>query len=343
MESGAGQAPDLAQVVSHWTSYFASMGTLSPLCELVDKDLLERRSESKDLLGGQWQGKQYSLAWGLCPLSLIVNKNVVACTNIDLDRSYTPQQFYELCEEIEKECLSENQAVFGFCLTEEETDFLRLVPFLRAFSGGFTDEKGDIVFDSSQNIEAFGWLRRFFQTRRVVYSDIFDLRSRFAAGEIALISDGPWIKLHLEELTGRDFEENFSVLLNPVDSEGRSRSWNYNHALCIPAQSNHKRYAAKVVETLSSDSIISRDYYRQVGHLPVSAGGDNECIFGDHSFYRMYRRQLENSTCVNSQNAMFEKAMSFCIDAVRRILFDGVEICTELQEKERYLTMLYQD
>jgi hypothetical protein len=38
---------------------------------------------------------------------------------------------------------------------------------------------------------------------------------------------------------------------------------------------------------------------------------------------------------------MFEKAMAFCIDAVRKILIDGVDIKKELDEKEHYLNILY--
>jgi hypothetical protein len=38
---------------------------------------------------------------------------------------------------------------------------------------------------------------------------------------------------------------------------------------------------------------------------------------------------------------MFEKAMVLCMDAVRKILFENVDIETELSEKEYYLNMLY--
>jgi hypothetical protein len=35
--------------------------------------------------------------------------------------------------------------------------------------------------------------------------------------------------------------------------------------------------------------------------------------------------------------------MVLCVDAVRKILFDGAPIQEELTEKERYLRMLYYD
>ena len=49
------------------------------------------------------------------------------------------------------------------------------------------------------------------------------------------------------------------------------------------------------------------------------------------------------SSCINAQNASFPKAMVFCTDAVKKILYNGVDIEQELDEKEYYLNMLYSD
>jgi hypothetical protein len=40
---------------------------------------------------------------------------------------------------------------------------------------------------------------------------------------------------------------------------------------------------------------------------------------------------------------MFEKAMLLCVDAVKKILFEGANIGEELAEKQYYLRMLYFD
>jgi hypothetical protein len=40
---------------------------------------------------------------------------------------------------------------------------------------------------------------------------------------------------------------------------------------------------------------------------------------------------------------MFEKAMLLCVDAVKKILFEGASIERELAEKQYYLRMLYYD
>lgn len=46
---------------------------------------------------------------------------------------------------------------------------------------------------------------------------------------------------------------------------------------------------------------------------------------------------------ISSGNASFSKAMIFCTDAVKKILYEGGDIEKELNEKEYYLNMLYSD
>ena len=81
----AGEAPDVAQIVSHWTSYFASFGALEPLENLLPEINISQRSLEKDLNGGMFLNKFYSVAWGLCPLALIANKKVLARAGISLE------------------------------------------------------------------------------------------------------------------------------------------------------------------------------------------------------------------------------------------------------------------
>ena len=62
-----------------------------------------------------------------------------------------------------------------------------------------------------------------------------------------------------------------------------------------------------------------------------------------NDFYSTFREQLRHSHCLNAQNPMFEKAMLLCVDAVKKILFEGADIEKELAEKQYYLRMLYFD
>jgi len=336
-----GTAPDVAQIVSHWTSYFASMGAFEPLGDLVSRENIECRIFEKDILGGIYQNRIYSLSWGLCPVSLIANKNVLGEAGIEkINSRMTISQFFEVCRSVNAFYGEARVYCYGLPISGDETDFLRIYTFLQAFHGGFVNDREEVIFNSRENELGFKWLRDFVNSVRVFVSDIYRIRSRFSKNEIAFISDGPWIKYILEELTGEDFNKNFVVLLNPVNKEEKSYSWNYNHALAICSQSKNKMHAAKFIDAITNDPNISNFYYTRAGHLAVSREYVAHPAYSSVPF-SAFKEQLENAVVINAQNAMFEKAMVLCIDAVKKILFEGAEIKKELDEKQYYLKMLY--
>ena len=336
-----GRAPDVAQIVSHWTSYFASMGMLEPLDTLLGAANVSGRSRERDLCGGLFRGSVYSVAWGLCPISLLANKNVLAEAGVG--RIHTPldlDRFSEYCFRISDYYADSDKYCYGLNILHDETDFLRLYSFLQAFGGGLVNSHGELHFNSPENHEAFTWLRDFIKRAKILDTDIYTIRRRFARNEVAFVSDGPWIKYQLEELTGEPFERNFEVLLNPIGRSGESLSWNYNHALAVCSQSRNKMHASRFIEGVTSDYELFSPYFSQAGHLPSRLAYMDDPAFSA-PFFRMYKQQLEHSVCLNSENPMFEKAMVLCKDAVRRILFTDADIGKELDEKDHYLRMLY--
>ena len=340
----SGRAPDVAQIVSHWTSYFASAGAFQPLEGLLSRDNMAFRLPGQDLFGGTFQNQVYSAAWGLCPIALIANLTVLRAAGIEkLESPMTLAAFQDCCARIG--CIAGDMApsAFGLWYTPGvENDYLSIYTFLQAFNGEFVDEDGNVRFDSPENIRGFTWVRDFVRRTRIFTSDIFTIRNRFAANRIGFISDGPWVKYLLEESTGEPFEKNFQVLLNPVDANPVSRSWTYNHALAICAQSRNTLHAARFVDALTGDPELSAWYCSRVGILPPNRELLAAPEFKD-AFFATYQEQLRHAHAIDARNPMFERAMVICVDAVKKILFEGADIQKELSEKEYYLNMLYAD
>ena len=337
----SGNAPDVAQIQTHWTSYFASSGAFVKLESLLEKENLVNRFYEKDLAGGSYRDSLYSVAWGLCPMTMIANKQMLKEAGIaQLDIPLTLDRFQKICRELDRVYQAGERYSYAISVLKDETDFLFLYSFLQAFKGRLTDEQGNIVFHSPENLQAFLWLRDFVESCRVLITDIYTIRKRFAHGDIAFMSDGPWIKYQLEEYTGEDFDKNFQVVLNPVSEGQPSYSWNDNHALAICAQSRHASSAATFIDAVTNDPEISNEYYSKVGHLPANKHSLDHPVYSSE-FYQAYKRQLTHASCINAQNALFGKAMDFCTDSVKRILFEGVDIQTELEEKAHYLEILY--
>ncbi|MCP4398492.1 MAG: extracellular solute-binding protein [bacterium] len=336
-----GNAPDVAHIASHWTSYFAYMGAFIKLEELLDEHNLENRLYDKDLWGGMYRNRLYSVAWGLCPIALIANKDVLREAGLtQIDPPITLDTLWKICTRLEEYFSRKKIYSYGFNLIGDETDFLHLYTFLQSFNGGFAETQGTVQFNSAENVAAFRWLKNFIREFRVLFTDFDTIRQRFAQGEIAFISDGPRSKALLENLTNKPFEKHFEVFLNPMDTSSASSSWVYNHALAICSQSRHTVQAATLIDALTNDREISNYYYSQLGHLPVNQTYLHDPVY--HSeFYQVYKQQLLHARCINAQNMMFGKALDFCIDAMKNILFEGVDIQQELDEKEYILNMLY--
>jgi ABC-type glycerol-3-phosphate transport system substrate-binding protein len=336
-----GKAPDVAQIVSPWTTYFASMGALSPLEDYVSEENLGSRFLDKDLAGGTYNGKVHSVAWGLCPLALIANMDVLRDAGVGIEQvPLGLDEFGDICRRISRCCADSQRYAYGLNVRHDETDFLRIYTFLQAFGGEFVDADGKVVFDCAENAAGFGWIRELLNSCRIFTGDIYSIRDRFARGDIAFMTDGPWIKYILEELTGEDFDRRFRVVLNPAGPGRRSLTWNYNHALAICSQSRNKYHAGRFIDQVTNDPELSGWYFSATGHLHTNRSRLEDPPF-QGEFFRGFRSQLENATCINAQNPMFEKAMVLAMDAVKKVLFEGVDIGKELAEKEYYLNMLY--
>jgi ABC-type glycerol-3-phosphate transport system substrate-binding protein len=336
-----GKAPDVAQIVSPWTTYYSSMGAFEPMEDLLSTENIGGRFEDKDLSGGRYLNKLYSVAWGLCPLSLIVNKNCLRDLGLEqLDTPMTLEQFSKICLRASGEYGENDKYAYGINLLHDETDFFRIYTFLQAFGGGFVNAEGEVIFNSRENASGFTWLKNFVTTTKILKTDIYTIRKEFAQNKVLFMTDGPWINYMMEEETGEPFENNFDVVLNPTFSANVSLSWNYNHALAICAQSRNKMHAARFIDSVTVEPDVGGLYYQLSGHLPLNERQRTQSGY-DRPNFKAFWRQLENSECLNAENSMFEKAMVLCMDAVQKIFFDGVNVKDELDEKQYYLKMLY--
>ena len=151
-------------------------------------------------------------------------------------------------------------------------------------------------------------------------------------GTLPLLQMAPGLSISWEEYTGEDFDKNFQIVLNPVQNGIQSYSWNHNHALAICSQTQHAFHAASFIDTLTNDSEVSNEYYSQVGHLPSNKQYLTDPRYTS-AFYQAYMQQLTHATCIHAQNVLFGKAMDFCVDTVKRILFEHIDIQKELEGK----------
>jgi multiple sugar transport system substrate-binding protein len=338
----AGEAPDVVQIVSHWTSSLASMGLLEPLEGRLPAENLRGRFVDQDLQGGAYQNKLFSVAWGICPVAFIYNRELLRKAELTLPDQWTLNDFTAICRKI-KESLG-GQEIYAFGLSRDPYLFFHTFNFLLSFNAEIIDQNQQVVIDSPQAVQAFKWLKTLNQEGLILWvDDIWRLRHLFAEERLVFLEDGPWIRGILKEFSGHhlDFDEYFGAMENPAGPESRFTSWNYNHALAVSSMSPRKEIAAKFIHALTSDPEIGELYFHEVGLLPPQQEMLMSPSFRDHVYYQPFIRQLSRTRILKADNPLFEKVMEFCADAARNILLEGKEIEGELREKAYYLRMLY--
>lgn len=336
------EAPDVVQIVSHWTGSLASMGLLEPLEKRLPPANLQGRFPDKDLQGGTYQNKLFSVAWGLCPVALIYNRELLREIGVTPPRRLTLNDFITVCRRIRETLGGRN--VFSFGLSRDVYLFFQTFNFLLGFNADIVDENQRIVIDSPEAFQAFAWLKTINEEGHVLWvDDIWQLRRAFAEKRLVFLEDGPWIRGILKEFTGFhfDFDQHFGVMENPSGPESHFTSWNYNHALAISSMSARKEIAAKFIDALTSDPEIGELYFHEVGLLPPQQEMLMGPSFRDHIYYQPFIQQLSSTRILKADHPLFEKVMEFCADAARNILIEGKDIEKELQEKAYYLRMLY--
>lgn len=335
-----GNCPDVIQLPTFWTSYFSSMGALEPLDELISTKNIKERDYEKDLASGIMDKKLFSVAMGLCPMSLVCNTDLLHKADIALSprQQFSMNDFSSLCTRIDA-VLGDNQYSYGLVASKDELDFLCIYPLLTAFGGGFDLKWSQNLLNTKENVQAFTWVRDFINSHKTFRSDIFTIRKLFAKGDIAIFPDGPWIKSQMAPHANKNFDSHYTILLNPSNSS-LSTSWLSNHSLAISSQSANKNAAAKVIEMMTGNNAVSEFFCSESGLLPVNQKQQMAPAF-DTEFGKTFREQLKYSSVLNAENPMFEKAMLLCKNAVHRILFEQADIEAELAEKEHYLKIIY--
>lgn len=337
-----GRAPDVVQLVSHWTSGLASMGLLEPLADLLPGSNLANRLPDKDLAGGTYRNNLFSVAWGICPMALIYNRKLLRDAGVEMPTQLTLDDFHSICRQIGQKLRPRGVHSFGLC--RDVNLFLFTYSFILAFNGEVIDDTGQIVLDSPEVEAAFAWLRRLATEANLVWTDdIWQLRHLLAEDRLVFLEDGPWIRGILKDYSGHhdDFDEYFGVIENPVGPASKFTSWNYNHALAITSMSRRKDTAVKFISALTSDPEICNLYFHEAGLLPPVRSMLSEASYAEHVYYQPFIRQLDRTRMIRADNPLVEKAIQFIADGARNILVGNKDIRRELREKAYYLRMLY--
>ena len=339
-----GESPDIVQIDNYWTSTLASMGLLESLDNLLPAKNLSGRYPDKDLKGGMYNGKIYSVAWGLGPAALIYNKKLANRFNLNLEKNLSLGAYYNICRKISNHPLNNDVFAFGFA---SNIDIVyNIYTFMLAFGADIIGNEDKIVINSDNALKAFNWLKKLLNNNKIIWAkNARELRDLLVKDRLVFLEDGPWIRGILKEKTGynKGIDNYFGVIENPSSSFTRYSSFTRNHSLAISSMCERKDLAVEFIDSLSSDPEICNLYFKELGLLPSQKDILMSHSYREHEYYATFISQMEKARVLNASNPLFGKALKFVADAAYNILQKEVDIKKELEEKAYYLKMLYSE
>jgi multiple sugar transport system substrate-binding protein len=318
-----GMAPDVMQLTPPIFATLSNLGLLLPLDQHVNHSSLKRQYPV-DVESGRIGRTLFSVTWGLSPLILYYNRNVLSRAGMNPDHPPgTLDEMFDMCVRINS--ASEHSA-WGISLPLSVNDptFLWLYPYLRSFNGGFVDGRtGNIIIDSGENARALEWLGNLYRRGGSPgVKDITEGRMLFASDRIGFWLDGPWLRGLFRQMSGfrRDFDSHYGVAKIPVGPSGKSESILWNHSLGISADCRHVESASKWIEFLTSNEESARSLFRTLGTLPPVRDFLHTPFFSEEPFSAVCIDQMDTVSSFPVGHPLFIKSIPF----ISQVLSDTI-------------------
>lgn len=340
---GYGNAPDIMSLTYLWIPFLVNYNALYPLNDYYSKEI-KKKLYPQSIKAISYKNNYYGFNWANGPHILYYNKNILFDCFGKKDLGF---KYYDDFSEYLNHLYAKYKGnIIPLCLPFNNTD-LRFVLnhfiyiFLFSFEGGIVNERGEIVFNSENNIKAFTWLKSFINKGHVELNlEINDARKVFADGKMAFWIDGPWYKNIIPTINKKaDIDVGFRVL--PKNPSGLSYSPLSNHILSVSNQSKNKEIAIELIKYITMDKGISEYYYKKTGMLPASKEEIDTNPAYDDEFGKVLKKQMETAVPIPDAYPGFPYAMNFCTKACREIFIGDKNIISVLNNTVESIKEIY--
>ena len=163
-----------------------------------------------------------------------------------------------------------------------------LLPFVWQNGGDILDNKGRVIVDQPEFVEAFEYYTRFFTEKLAPIGGGGNLFQDFASGDTPMFFSGPWMVSMIREQIPQ-IEGKWNVALMPQKKTRTSFMGGSN--LVIFKDSKNKEGAWKFIEFLSRPDIQVK-WYQLVNSLPASIEAWNSQILQADPMIALFGEQL---------------------------------------------------
>lgn len=320
-----GMAPEIIQVTPPMLASLNQLGLIQPLGQLANHNNL-RRAYPEDVQSGEIDGQMLAVTWGLSPLLLYCNTQVLKRSGLDPDQA--PSTMTELLQMAAEVNRAGHGEYFGISLPLAPTDpvYQWLYPYLLAFGGSFTDDIGNVDLFSDENMEGIDYLKSLYAEGAIKGArKIHEGRILFASDRIAFWVDGPWLRGLLRQLSplGAEFANHYFIASMPAGADGASHSVLWNHSLALSSQCEDPQRAYRVIEYMTSDARALRHYYDSLGMIPALQDLLQQAPYRSDPVVGVVRRQMEHARRFPIDHRLFVRSVPFVSQALSEIIVKG--------------------
>ena len=188
----AGDAPDIMLTGSRTLKQLATLGIAEDLSSHITDAFKKDRVESV-LATGTVDGKQYGIPMAFSSRVLYYRSDLIE----------TPPTNWDELLSVAKDVHSKNPDIYGFSIPTDITSGTdELLNFIYQNGGALVDDKGEVTFDTSENVATLEYLKKFNDEKLVpdvVSTAREDQATLFANGNLAMFVSGPWEKETLDK------------------------------------------------------------------------------------------------------------------------------------------------
>ncbi len=255
-----GQGPDVLRAEVAWVAQLAKNGLIA---DLSATDLAKDTGDFLDVpLGStKYDGKTYGVPQVTDTLALLYNKKLLADAGVEPPRTWA-------------EIKAAAAKLGGTKTFFVNNDAYYALPFIYGEGGDLLDTANKkIVVNSEQNVRALSTAKDLIdsgaaQTALDQTNSYNNMKAAFAAGQVAMVVDGPWAVVDL--LKGEAFTDPANLGIAPVPgaTEGKGSAPVGGHDYVIRQGTRAKDSATKFIACMSSAE-SQATVAKELGLLPT--------------------------------------------------------------------------
>lgn len=284
-----GLAPDLSQFGTTWIPEFVSLDALAPLDDHLKGSTVVA---AEKYFKGSWdtgviRGVTYGIPWYVDTRVLFYRKDLLQSVGYA-----QPPRDWDQFKDVTRKLFQQDDkgATSRIGILLPPMDAKTLLMFLWSNGGDVMTDDGQVVINSSENIDALSYYVSFFREGLAPLTSAggMELYTNFRSGYAPMFIGGPWMIKDIETYTP-ELKGKVAVAVMPMKRSATSfvggSDW------CILKDSKHKAEAWKFIEYMSRPA-VQIEWYRMTTDLPTRVDAWEDPFFADKEMVKVFGQQL---------------------------------------------------